>query len=59
MFIVESSESPVAGRIGPENVVFDISGNAGTLVIEADRLGVSIFINKPITSTAGSRGALL
>jgi len=29
------------GRLGPENVMFNYSGCAGIIIVEADRLGVS------------------
>ena len=38
--IIDNDKHP--GRIGPKTVVFDITGNSGTLVIEADRLGVRL-----------------
>lgn len=31
------------GRLGPETVEFDYTGSFGTLIVEADRLGVSTF----------------
>ena len=43
LFFPVSDDTPSEdiGRIqGSESVTFDISGNSGTLVIEADRLGV-------------------
>ena len=32
----------VAGILGPSNVTFDVNGSVGTLLVEADRLGVSL-----------------
>ena len=33
-------ESDTGGRIGPETVKFDVTGNSGTLIVESDKLGV-------------------
>jgi len=45
MFGLESKQ-PVEeiknyGRLGPESVMFNYSGCAGIIIVEADRLGVS------------------
>ncbi len=45
LIAADDSQVEDSGRImASDNVMFDIKGNSGTLVIEADRLGVGYFI---------------
>ena len=41
LFCVDGFKTDSDGRLGPGTVEFDYTGSFGTLVVEADRLGVS------------------
>jgi len=46
------------GRLGPESVMFNYSGCAGIIVVEADRLGVSIIYSSDVNRGSKNRNSL-
>jgi hypothetical protein len=39
----QSADPTVIGRLGPSEIVLDSTSNVGTIIIEPDRLGVSVY----------------
>ena len=39
-----SSDPSVTGRIGPSDIILDNASNVGTIILEADKLGVNTFL---------------
>jgi len=54
ILVVSESKQPLDelksyGRLGPESVMFNYSGCAGIIIVEADRLGVGSFHSELIS----------